>query len=54
MDRSLLLVAPYAQLSLRRWVVLGRSGRPGVTPAAADGSVGVIGSDRTPRRNTSE
>ncbi|XP_037552644.1 arf-GAP with GTPase, ANK repeat and PH domain-containing protein 1 [Nematolebias whitei] len=38
MDRSLLFTAPNAQLSLRRWVVLGQSGRPGVTPAAADGT----------------
>lgn len=54
MDRSLLCAALTAQLSLRQSVLVGRSGRPGVTLAAGDGTFGVIGGDTTPGRNASE
>lgn len=54
MDRGLLSAAPTAQLSLRRSVVVGQGGRPGVSLAAGDGTFGVIGGDITPRRNASE
>lgn len=50
MDRVLLS----AQLSLRRSVVVGQSCGPGVTLAASDGTFGVIGGDKTPRRSASE
>lgn len=54
MDRGLLSAALTAQLSLRRSVLVGQSGRPGVTLAASDGTLGVIGGDITPGRNASE
>lgn len=54
MDRGLLSAALTAQLSLRRSVLVGQSGRPGVTLAASGGTLGVIGGDITPGRNVSE
>ena len=53
-DRSLLPAALTAQLSLRRWVLVGQSGRPRVALAASDGTVGVIGGDITLGRNAWE
>lgn len=55
MDRSLLAAALTAQLSLRRSVLAGQSGGPGVTlPPATDGAFAVIGGDITPGSNASE